>query len=89
MLANGQMQTAIGMSECECNLQGKQLKLTLYVMKDSDLTVLIILGMDFLISSGIVFDFKNAQYSLPSNDDGDSVEIFPLLFPESSPSPSV
>ncbi len=88
MLANGQMQTAIGMSECECDLQGKQLKLTLYVMKDSDLTVPIILGMDFLIASGIVLDFKNTQYSFPSNDE-DSVEIFPLLFPESSPPPSV
>lgn len=79
MLANGQMQTAIGMSECECDLQGKQLKLTLYVMKDSDLTVPIILGMDFLIASGIVLDFKNTQYSLPSNDE-DSVEIFPFYF---------
>lgn len=85
LLANGQSQTALGKSDWECELQGKTFKLTLYVMRDSDLTVPVILGMDFLMTSGIILDFKNLQYNFPSKDDG-TVQRFPLWSHESSKS---
>lgn len=37
-------------------------------MRDVDLTVLIILGMNFLMSSGICLDFCKAQYTLPATN---------------------
>ncbi len=83
LLANGQSQTALGKSDWECELQGKTFKLTLYVMRDSDLTVPIILGMDFLMTSGIILDFKNLQYFFSPKDDG-IVQRFPLWSHESS-----
>ncbi len=35
-------------------------------MKDDDLTVPVILGMDFLVTTGIHFNFCHAQYTLPA-----------------------
>lgn len=49
LLANGQKQTAIGKLRWECELHGRTMDLTLYIMRDADLTVPIILGMDFVI----------------------------------------
>lgn len=78
MLANGQMHSSIGMTNWECELQGQKLKLTLYVLRNSDLTVPIILGMDFLTSAGIMLDFRRAQYGIVSQEESES-EKFPLL----------
>ncbi len=78
MLANGQIHSSIGMSNWECELQGQKLKLTLYVLRDSDLTVPIILGMDFLTSAGIMLDFRKAQYGILSQEENKS-ELFPFL----------
>ncbi len=66
--ANGQVLSALGMWNCECEVQGRRYDLTLYVMKDEDLTVPVILGMDFLMSTGISLDFSKAQYSLPASN---------------------
>lgn len=78
MLANGQMHSSIGMSNWECELQGQKLKLMLYVLRDSDLTVPIILGMDFLTSAGIMLDLRRAEYGIISQEENKS-EKFPLL----------
>ncbi len=43
--ANGQVLSALGMWNCECEVQGRRYDLTLYVMKDEDLTVPVIVGM--------------------------------------------
>ncbi len=83
LLANGQRQDAIGKLEWECELQGRKIDLTLYVMRDTDLTVPIILGMDFLLSSEIGLDFRRYQYHLPALEDDEKVETFSLLSQES------
>ncbi len=66
--ANGQVLSALGMWNCECEVQGRRYDLPLYVMKDEDLTVPVILGMDFLMSTGISLDFSKAQYSLSASN---------------------
>ncbi len=52
-------------------------------MRDSDLTVPIILGMDSLMTSGIILDFMNLQYCFSPKDDG-IVQRFLLWSHESS-----
>lgn len=66
MLANGQKQTALRKVNWRGEIQGLQVDLALFIMSDTDLTVPIILGMDFLLMTGIVLDFQKAQYVLPS-----------------------
>lgn len=66
--ANGQVLSALGVWKCECEVQGKRYDFTLYVMKDEDLTFPVILGMDFLISTGISLDFRKAQHTLPASN---------------------
>lgn len=63
--ANGQVLSALGLWRCDGELQQRKFALSLYIMRDADLTVPIILGMDFLMSSGICLDFHKAQYTLP------------------------
>lgn len=50
-------------------------------MRNSDLTVPVILGMDFLMTR-IILDFKNLQYCFSPMDDG-IVQRFPLWSHES------
>ncbi|XP_067301623.1 uncharacterized protein [Pseudorasbora parva] len=69
LLANGQRQTAIGKVEWSCEIQGQHMKIVLFILNDADLTVPIILGMDFLLASGIRLDFQKAQYSLPIKEE--------------------
>lgn len=64
--ANGQVLSSLGMWNCECEVQGRRYDLTLYVMKNEDLTVPIILGMDSLMSMGISLNFHKAQYTFPT-----------------------
>lgn len=78
LLANGQRQTAIGKVEWNCEIQGQQMKLTLFILNDEDLTVPIILGMDFLLTSGIKLDFQRTQYSLPSKENNEEI-TYPFL----------
>ncbi len=66
LLANGQKQTAIGKVKWKCEVHGQTVDLTFFIMRDADLTVPIILGMDFLLKTGMVLDFHKAQYSLPT-----------------------
>lgn len=81
MLANGQVQTALGRSDWECEVFGQKFTVTLYVMKDSDLTFPLILGMDFLMSSEIVLDFSRSQYILPTASDGKD-QVYPFVTKE-------
>lgn len=85
LLANGQRQTSIGKVNWQCGIQGRQVDLTLFILKDTDLTVPIILGMDFLLPTGIVLDFKKAQYTLPSTEDTDEKLSFPFFTSDSCP----
>lgn len=39
---------------------------TFFIMQDSDLTVPVNLGIDFLLESKMVLDFHKAQYSMPA-----------------------
>lgn len=79
LLANGQRQTAVGKVVWKSKVQGCPIELTLYIMNDADLTVPIILGMDFLLKSGMVLDFNNAQYSFPPVEDAEAPVTFPFL----------
>lgn len=47
--ANGQVLNALGLWRCDGELQQRKFALSLYIMRDVDLTVPIILGMDFLV----------------------------------------
>ncbi len=85
MLANGQHQTAIGKVNWLCWIQGQQVDLTLFILKDTDLTVPIILGMDFLLTTGIVLDFRKALYTLPSKEDSAEDLSFPFVTKDSCP----
>ncbi len=78
MLANGQRQAATGKVTWHCKVQGQQFTLTLFILRDRDLTELVILGMDFLLHSGIVLDFSKAQYGLPSVSSQDVNQFFPI-----------
>ncbi len=49
LLANGQRQSSLGKDNWDCEVQGQKMNVTFYVMQDSDLTVPIILGIDFFI----------------------------------------
>ena len=79
MLANGKRQTALGKINWKGEIQGLQVDLTLFIMRDTDLTVPIILGMDFLLLKGIVFDFQKAQYALSSAIGAKPDLSFPFL----------
>ncbi len=85
MLANGQHQTAIGKVNWLCWIQGQQVDLTLLILKDTDLTVPIILGMYFLLTTGIVLDFRKALYTLPSTEDSAEELSFPFITKDSCP----
>ncbi len=82
LFANGQQQTAIGKVTWKCEIQGRQMELTLHIMDDADLTVPIILGMDFLTVAGLTLDFQRSQYSMPAIE-GRNEESFPFLPPGS------
>ncbi len=86
MLANGQKQAATGMVTWHCKVQAQQFTLTLFILRDRDLTVPVILGMDFLLHSGIVLDFSKAQYGLPSVSSQDVNQFFPFMTQDSSSS---
>lgn len=86
MLANGQRQTAIGKVNWQCEIQGRRVDLTLFILKDTDLTVPILLGMDFLLATGIVLNFHKAQYILPSTEADDEDYSFPFLINDFPPS---
>lgn len=78
-MANGQRQTARGKVKWKCEVQGQSVDRTLFVMQDSDLPVPIILGMDFLLKTGMVLDFQKAQYSLPIAEGAMKANYFPFL----------
>ncbi len=65
-------------------VQGHPVVLTLYIMNDTDLTVPIILGMDFLLKSGMILDFNEVQYSFPPIEDGEAPFTFPFLHQDNS-----
>lgn len=58
-LANGHVQTTLGKIVWICTLHGHQYPFCAYVMKDQDLTLPVILGLEFLMDSGIQIDFKD------------------------------
>ncbi|KAK9981899.1 hypothetical protein ABG768_001422 [Culter alburnus] len=63
-LANGHVQTALGKVIWNCTLHGHQYPFSAFVMKDQDLTLPVILGLEFLMDSGIQIDFKDRTYVL-------------------------
>lgn len=71
------MQTALGRSDWESEAYGKRFAITLYVMKNDDLIFPLSLGIDFMMSSGIILDFSKAVYTLPSKN-GDEDRIYPF-----------
>lgn len=44
-------------------------KVEFYIMNDFDLAVPAILGMEFLLKSGMIIDFQHAQYTFPAQGD--------------------
>lgn len=78
-MANGQRQTAVGKVNWKCEVQEQVVPLSLYIMRDIDLTVPIILGIDFLLESRMILDFSKAQYSLPTEERIEEVQFFPFL----------
>lgn len=60
-----------------CEVQGQKMNVTFYVMQDSDLTVPIILGIDFLLKSKMLLDFNQAQFQLSSTSP--EPKIFPFM----------
>lgn len=62
-LANGHVQTALGKVIWNCTLHGHQYPFSAYVMKDQDLTLPVILGLEFLMDLGIQIDFKHRPIS--------------------------
>lgn len=79
VLVNGQKQAATGKVTWHCKVQGQQFTWTLFILKDRDLTVPVILGMDFLLHSGIVLDFSKAQDGLPSASSQETNQFFPYM----------
>lgn len=79
LLANGQRQTAVGKVVWKSEVQGRPIELTLYIMNDTDLTVPIILGMDFLLKSGMVLNFNNAQYGFSPIEGAETPDFFPFF----------
>jgi len=73
--ANGQVLSALGLCKCDCELQQRKFALSMYIMRDVDLSVPIILGMNLLMSSRICLDFHKVQYTLPTTN-GCREEIF-------------
>ncbi len=82
-LANGYVQSALGKVVWQGTTHGHNYPLRAYVMRDCDLAFSVVLGLEFLRTSGIIIDFKNSTYSLP--EEGDVVHFFTT----SSPSPTV
>ncbi len=79
-LANGHVQTAIGKVIWNCTLHGHQYPFTAFVMRDQDLTLPIILGLEFLLDSEIQIDFKDKTYILSEESEGKH----PFILDESS-----
>ncbi len=63
-LANGHVQTPLGKVIWNCTLHGHQYPFTAFVMRDQDLTLPIIFGLEFLLDSEIQIDFKDKTYIL-------------------------
>ncbi len=82
-LANGYVQSALGKVVWQGTTHGHNYPLRAYVMRDCDLAFSVVLGLEFLRTSGIIIDFKNSTYSLP--EEGDVVHFFTTF----SPSPTV
>ncbi|KAG1945241.1 thy-1 membrane glycoprotein [Pimephales promelas] len=82
-LANGHVQTALGKIAWQATVHGHDYPLRAYVMRDSDLAFSVVLGLEFLMTSGIRLDFKNSTYTLP--EDSDTI----YSFNTSSPLPMV
>lgn len=66
LLANGQRQQSLGKVKWQCEIQGQSVDATFFIMQDADLTVPVILGIDFLLESRMVLDFHRAQYRMPT-----------------------
>lgn len=66
LLANGQRQNSLGKVSWSCEIQGQSVYVTFFIMQDSDLTVPVILGIDFLLESRMVLDFHKAEYRMPA-----------------------
>lgn len=56
--------------------QSVTVPLSLYIMRDVDLTVPIILGIDFLLESRMILDFSKAQYSLRTEEGTDEANFY-------------
>lgn len=66
LLANGQRQNSLGKVSWRCEVRGQTVDATFFIMQDSDLTVPVVLGIDFLLESKMVLDFHEAQYRMPA-----------------------
>lgn len=67
------------MEEYNWEVQSRLVECTLYIMNDTNLTVPIILGMDFLLKSGMVLDFNNAQCGFSPIEASETSVFFPFL----------
>ncbi|XP_057205890.1 uncharacterized protein LOC130564036 [Triplophysa rosa] len=64
LLANGQRQNSLGKVNWRCEIQGQSVYITFFIMQDSNLTVPVILAIDFLLESRMVLDFHKAEYRM-------------------------
>lgn len=69
LLANGYHQAAVGKVIWMSKVHDVPVEVEFYIMNDSDLAVPAILGMDFLLKSGMIIDFQHAQYTFPAQGD--------------------
>jgi len=83
LLANGLRQNSLGKVSWRCEVQGQGVDVNLFIMKDADLTIPVILGMDFLLESKMVLDFHKLQYCMPAISE---TKTFP--FPQHDVQPS-
>ncbi|KAL6487671.1 hypothetical protein MHYP_G00042970 [Metynnis hypsauchen] len=77
LLANGQSQRAKGRVDLECRLHDSKFCHPFYVMANQDLAFPIILGLDFLRTTGLTLDFLHSTYVMPTCDGS-----FPFLTEE-------
>ena len=75
MLADGQINNAIGHATFDCVFHGQQYTVDVKIMKDEHLAFPVVTGLDFMFLTGLILDFKNSRYAIAR---GDKLEYHPF-----------